>query len=477
MEKLESQVADRLTRYYIVALTLVAVLTVSGLFLIRRTINNLNHDSRVVNVAGRQRMLSQRLTKLAILKTESISTDDSVRIGSLLNLWKSNHEQLLHGRIKMESEFAVLKSDSIKKMYRNLDPVFQTIYKKLLIVDDPSVSEPERKKALQVILATEPAFLNQMEEIVFQFDKESYRRIRILEQIEWILDILTLLVLLAEGILIFRPVVNTTRRVVRLLAESEEEVKIANDKLKIINSQLLRAQDDLIRSEEEKYQLQLAENRVRTAALIEGQEEERKRFALELHDGIGQMLTGLKLHAEKLKQVQFADEKQRLRFNKLVSLIQDTIQTTRQVSFNLMPSVLSDFGLSSALNLLCEQTTELSGVKVAFEGSRERIMLSKPMEIGLYRIAQEALNNAIKHAESDNIKIKLEQTQNRIFLEIEDDGKGFLISNLKNKKESFLTQNGIENIRTRTQLLNGEVKIVTNVNAGTKLIVLIPYKS
>ena len=477
MEKLESQVADRLTRYYIVALTLVAVLTVSGLFLIRRTINNLNHDSRVVNVAGRQRMLSQRLTKLAILKTESISTDDSVRIGSLLNLWKSNHEQLLHGRIKMESEFAVLKSDSIKKMYRNLDPVFQTIYKKLLIVDDPSVSEPERKKALQVILATEPAFLNQMEEIVFQFDKESYRRIRILEQIEWILDILTLLVLLAEGILIFRPVVNTTRRVVRLLAESEEEVKIANDKLKIINSQLLRAQDDLIRSEEEKYQLQLAENRVRTAALIEGQEEERKRFALELHDGIGQMLTGLKLHAEKLKQVQFADEKQRLRFDKLVSLIQDTIQTTRQVSFNLMPSVLSDFGLSSALNLLCEQTTELSGVKVAFEGSRELIMLSKPMEIGLYRIAQEALNNAIKHAESDNIKIKLEHTQNRIFLEIEDDGKGFLISNLKNKKESFLTQNGIENIRTRTQLLNGEVKIVTNVNAGTKLIVLIPYKS
>lgn len=477
MEKLESQVADRLTRYYIVALTLVAVLTVSGLFLIRRTISNLNHDSRVVNVAGRQRMLSQRLTKLAILKTESISTDDSVRIGSLLNLWKSNHEQLLHGRIKMESEFAVLKSDSIKKMYRNLDPVFQTIYKKLLIVDDQSVSEPERKKALQVILATEPAFLNQMEEIVFQFDKESYRRIRILEQIEWILDILTLLVLLAEGILIFRPVVNTTRRVVRLLAESEEEVKIANDKLKIINSQLLRAQDDLIRSEEEKYQLQLAENRVRTAALIEGQEEERKRFALELHDGIGQMLTGLKLHAEKLKQVQFADEKQRLRFDKLVSLIQDTIQTTRQVSFNLMPSVLSDFGLSSALNLLCEQTTELSGVKVAFEGSRERIMLSKPMEIGLYRIAQEALNNAIKHAESDNIKIKLEQTQNRIFLEIEDDGKGFLISNLKNKKESFLTQNGIENIQTRTQLLNGEVKIVTNVNAGTKLIVLIPYKS
>ncbi len=471
MEKLESQVADRLTRYYIVALTLVAVLTVSGLFLIRRTINNLNHDSRVVNVAGRQRMLSQRLTKLAILQTEKIPTTDPGKIDSLLQVWKVSHEQLLRGRIKMESEFVVLKSDSIKNMYEDLEPVFQTMYKNFLIVDSQAVSEEEKKMALQTILSTEPIFLSQMEAIVFQFDKESYGRIRILEQIEWILDILTLLVLLAEGILIFRPVVNTTRRVVRLLAASEDAVRVANKKLKVVNSQLIRAQYDLVRSEEEKYQLQLAEDRVRAAAIIEGQEEERKRFALELHDGIGQMLTGLKLQAEKLKQMQFDDEKQRLRFDKLVTLIQDTIQTTRQVSYNLMPSVLSDFGLSAALNLLCAQTSEISGIKIEYEGVKGRIVLARPVEIGLYRIAQEALNNAVKHAESDNIKIKLEQTENQIVLEIEDDGKGFLISNLKNKNESFLTQNGIENIRTRTQLLNGKMEIISKVDSGTKLVI------
>lgn len=474
MEKLESQVADRLTRYYIVALTLIAVLTVSGLFLVRRTINNLNHDSRVVNVAGRQRMLSQRLTKLAILQTEKIPTSDSVKIDSLLVMWKVSHEQLLRGKMKMESEFTVLKSDSLINMYRNLEPVFQTIYKNLLIVNSKSVSDNEKKKALQTILATEPIFLKQMEVIVFQFDKESYRRIRILEQIEWILDILTLLVLLAEGVLIFRPVVNTTRRAVRLLAASEDAIRIANKKLKIANIQLIRAQDDLVKSEEEKYQLQLAENRIRASALIEGQEEERKRFALELHDGIGQMLTGLKLQAEKLKQMQFDDEKQRIRFDKLVALIQDTIQTTRQVSFNLMPSVLSDFGLSAALNLLCQQTQETSGIPVNYSGTSHRLELGKTMEIGLYRIAQEALNNAVKHSESDNIKIKLEQNTNRIFLEIEDDGKGFLISNLKNKNGSFLTQNGIENIRTRTQLLNGEMKIISKVDTGTRLVINIP---
>ena len=215
----------------------------------------------------------------------------------------------------------------------------------------------------------------------------------------------------------------------------------------------------------------MAEDRIRTASLIEGQELERKRFARELHDGIGQMLTGLKLHAEKLRQVQFADEKQRLRFDQLVKLIQDTIQTTRQISYNLMPSVLEDFGLNAALNLLCEQTSESSGLNVQFEGNQERMILSQPMEIGLYRIAQEAVNNAIKHANSDNIKIKLKQNKNHVILEIEDDGKGFLIGNLKNKQGPFLTQNGIENIRTRTALLNGELNIESELDGGTRLLI------
>ncbi len=81
------------------------------------------------------------------------------------------------------------------------------------------------------------------------------------------LTFITLLVLLAEGILIFRPVVNTTRRVVRLLAASEDAVREANKKLKIANIQLIRAQDDLIRSEEEKYQLQLAEDRIQDSGI------------------------------------------------------------------------------------------------------------------------------------------------------------------------------------------------------------------
>ena len=97
-------------------------------------------------------------------------------------------------------------------------------------------------------------------------------------------------------------------------------------------------------------------------------------------------------------------------------------------------------------------------------------MMARPMEIGLYRIAQEALNNAVKHSNADLIKIKLEQNKNRIVLEIADDGKGFLISNLKSEGQ-FLTRNGMENIRTRTRLLNGEIEIISKVDSGTRLVV------
>lgn len=471
MERLDKRVAGSLTRFYVVALCVVALLTVSGLFLIRRTIRNLNHDSRVVNVAGRQRMLSQRLTKLALLKINGIAHKDSASLGSLLTLWKDSHEDLVSRRLPVEQGFATWKSQPLDTMFSELAPVFDHIYDNLRIVDSDSSTEAARQQAMAEVLAYEAQFLARMNRIVFQFDKESFERLENLERIEWILDLMTILVLVAEGLLIFRPVVNTTRRVVRMLTESEDALQLSNRKLKDANIQLLETQKELLRLEEEKYELQLAEDRVRAGALIEGQEEERKRFALELHDGIGQMLTGLKLHAEKLKAVQFHDEKHQKRFDQLVALIQDIIQTTRQISFNLMPSVLSDFGLASALRLLCQQTADLSGIKVVFEGDTgERIPMARPMEIGLYRIAQEALNNAVKHANADQIKIKLEQKKNHIILEIADDGKGFLISNLKSEGR-FLTRNGMENIRTRTQLLHGEIEIISKVDSGTRVVV------
>ena len=473
MEKIDKRVAGSLTRFYVVALVVVALLTLGGLFLIRKTISSLNYDGRVVNVAGRQRMLSQRLTKLALVKIGQIPHADSVRYDSLLNAWKNNHNQLSEKKLLVGKETVVWKSAPLDSMFARLNPVFETMYQAFDKIDNPDLAIEDKREELATVLEMEPVFLSKMNEIVFQYDKESYERLKNLERIEWIMDIMTIIVLFAEGLLIFRPVVNETRRAIRMLSQSEEALLKANTELEDKNKLLIEAQNHIATIQEEKYQLQLAEDRIRTGALIEGQEEERKRFARELHDGIGQMLTGLKLHAEKLRQVQFADEKQRNRFDQLVKLIQETIQATRQISYNLMPSVLADFGLNAALRLLCEQTADLSGLKIRYEGSEGKVILNSQTEIGLYRIAQEALNNTVKHAEADNVVIKLEENGNCVNLDIEDDGKGFLIRNLKNQSGSVLIQNGIENMRTRAKLLSGDLALTSDPERGTKLVVTI----
>ncbi|MBN8824038.1 MULTISPECIES: histidine kinase [unclassified Spirosoma] len=485
MYQLDQQVARRLTRFYVIALTVIAMLSLGGLWFIKRTLSNHYDDGRVVNVAGRQRMLSQRLTKLAILRAEGIAATDTVSFDSLLYDWHQTHDQLRQGKLQMEKEYAVRKSATLDSMFNHIEPYFQAMYQGFSRI---SLAEPiGRKEALPIILQNELSFLQQMDAIVFQFDTESFQRVRTLERIEWLLTIATVLTLLIEGLFIFQPVVNHTKAVISRLAKSEQSLQRTNQRLEIANHELeatnqnlaytnqklLDTQQELVRTTEEKYQLIRAEDRVRSAALLEGQEEERRRFARELHDGIGQMLTGIKLHAEKLKSISLADEKQRQRFAELCDLIADIIQTTRQVSYNLMPSTLSDFGLGPTLQLLAEQTSRSSGIDITFNGPRDAARLNPTMEIGLYRIAQEALHNAVKYANAQSIRINLQQDRHKLALSVQDDGKGFMLKAARSSEKSSLIVNGLENMRTRAQLLNGTLTIQSKPKKGTIVEVII----
>jgi signal transduction histidine kinase len=483
MTQLDQQVASRLTRFYMLALAVIAVLSLSGLLFIKYTISTHYDDSRIVNVAGRQRMLSQRLTKLSMLRIEGLTTADTVSFDSLLNSWSQSHIQLRNGMLHMEKDYTVRKSSQLDSMFTRVAPVFESMYTSFARINSPKTTLQEKKAALQVVLRDEFPFIQQMNDIVFRFDTESFDQVKRLERIEWLLTLATLITLLIEGLFIFRPVVNHTRHVIRQLERSEKALQLANNHLEIANRELestnhslafsnrklVETQQELVRTTEEKYQLQLAEDTVRSAALLEGQEEERRRFARELHDGIGQMLTGLKLHAEKLKAMSFTDEKQRARFAELCDLIADIIQTTRQVSYNLMPSTLSDFGLGPTLQLLVDQTARSSGMNVVFDGTRDARRLSPAIEIGLYRIAQEALHNAMKYAEAQTISITLQQRAHKLLLTIEDDGKGFVLKAVPTDEKTLPTNNGLENIRTRTRLLNGNFSITTKPKKGTKI--------
>jgi signal transduction histidine kinase len=487
MKQLDQQVARRLTRLYVIALTVIAVLSFSGLLFIRNTISNHYDDSRIVNVAGRQRMLSQRLTKLALLRVTGLSAADTVSFDSLLRTWRQTHIQLRSGVLRMEKNYTVRKSSRLDSMFSRLDPDFRALDQSFAQLNTPQATPGQSQKALQIILQNELPFVQKMNDIVFQVDTESFERVKSLERIEWLLTIATLLTILIEALFIFRPVVTYTKNVVRRLARSENALQKANQHLEIANHELeatnqnlaasnqklVDTQRELLRTTEEKYQLQLAEDNVRSASLLEGQEEERRRFARELHDGIGQMLTGLKLQAEKMKTIPFSEDKHRIRFEELCGLVYDIIQTTRQISHNLMPSVLGDFGLGATLQYLAEQTTRSAGIQVLFMGNRDTKRLPPATEISLYRIAQEALNNAIKYAGAQTIRIDLQQTGKKLELVIDDDGQGFTLKKTTKNEYPFPMSNGIENMRTRARLLNGKLTITSKSQKGTKISVSI----
>lgn len=469
------------------ALTVIAILSISCLLFIKQTISNHDDDSRVVNVAGRQRMLSQRLTKLALLRVSRVPAADTVAFDSLLHTWQQTHIQLRAGILRMEKSYTVRKSNQLDSMFSQIEPFFRSINQSFIQINHPQTSLADKRAALQVLLRDELPFVQQMNDIVFQFDTESFERVRTLEQVEWGLTLATLLTLLLEGLFVFRPVVNHTKKVIYQLAESESALQEANMKLAITNQelentnqhllvanrQLVETQSELLRTTEEKYRLQRTEDKIRSGALLEGQEEERRRFARELHDGIGQMLTGLKLHTEKMKTGPFADEKQRNRYGELCDLIYDIIQTTRQISYNLMPATLSDFGLAATLQVLAEQSARASGLTIVFEGSTDISRFSPSTEIGLYRIAQEALNNAIKHANALTILIRLQVDNQHLVLSIEDNGIGFSVRNSTRKSKIQPAVGGLDNMRTRVGLLNGEFTITSKPRKGTIVTVRI----
>ncbi|MBA4849058.1 ATP-binding protein [Emticicia sp. BO119] len=474
MPTLEQQVTQRLTRLYILALTAVAVLSISGQVLIQESLEDSLNDAHVVNIAGRQRMLSQRLSKVAILLTNTDRFSEEARFyqkdfGETLALWSKCHEGLLNGKLEVEREVAVKNSSKIKLMLNELNPIFLRIKSNLNLILTNKATD--KKQVLNVILANERLFLNQMDRIVFQYDLESHERVNRVRSIELFLFLLTIAILLLEGLLIFKPLAIYIKEVISRLINSEEALQERNQELSISNQKLIEIQKDLVKITEEKYELVRKEDNVRSSALMEGQEEERRRLSRELHDGIGQMLTGLKLHSEKLKSLPFADDKQRKTFETHSKLIEETIEATRMVSFNLMPPILTDFGLGAAIRLLTEYTTQTSDIQVSFESNYGQTRLNSNLEVNLYRIAQEALNNIIKHSKATEATVVLKKNKSEIELTISDNGVGFEGKGMK--KETSIN-NGLPNMQTRVRLLGGHIHIQAKSTKGTRITVKIP---
>lgn len=470
------QVARRLTRYYILALAAVALLTLAGQVVIQSSLSDVLDDARVINIAGRQRMLSQQLTKRAILLTHPGPyppgpATHARNFNDLLTLWKTCHEGLEGGQLTQDGGVVRVRlSPATTALFRQLDPHYSAMHAGFREIARRPGQQPGSggDTALRTVLAHESEFLRLMDAIVFQYDRETKQRVDRVRTIEFTLASVLFVVLVLEGLLVFRPVVAHTGRVIERLVASEANLKMANDRLHFANQSLLQTQEALLRTAEEKYQLEQAEARTRSGSLLEGQEEERRRLARELHDGIGQMLTGLKLHTEQLGSAAFT-EKQRRTYDELRRLLHETIESTRTVAYNLMPSVLSDFGVAAALRRLAEQTARSSGLAVEFSGP-EHLRFADAVETGLYRIAQEALHNAVKHAGANRITLDLTQKPDVLQLTITDDGRGFDPRRQRGKSPG----SGLRNMRTRAELLGGTFRISSEPGRGTRVLVKLP---
>ena len=472
---LYNQIFNRLTRLYVMALTAVAVLSMIGQILIQLFLNSLLDDSHVVNIAGRQRMLSQRLAKTCILLcrpdvfqagTEYYSND----LKDVILLWEKSHEALKNKNLFTEGqEYTVRNSEKTDSIFRNIDPIFKVILNNAKsISQNIKKTQNNQREKLQVslnqILINENSYLKMMNQIVSQYDLESRKRVKTTKNIELFLFILLFSILILEGLFIFRPIAANIRLVIKQITDSESNLRQTNNKL-------LETQQALVKATEEKYKLQLAEEKVRAASLMEGQENERKRIALDLHDGIGQMLTGLRLHSEKVKSFNFSSEKQAKSFEELQNLIQETIETTRAVSFNLAPSVLSDFGVIAAIRILSEKVAKMSEITIDFQEIKLP-RLPESTETCLYRITQEAIHNAVKYSKASLITIQLFDSEELVELIISDNGSGFDLPAVRKTMEG----SGLKNMQARAELLNGSFKIQSKTGKGTRIKVAIPIE-
>lgn len=216
--------ARRLTTLYVIALSAVAALSIAGQFLVQYSLEQQLGDSTVVNIAGRQRMLSQRIAKAALLiQTSGAAAQRSAAMAELhevLPLWRRSHAGLQHGdaQLGLPGE----SSAAVTVMFRAIQPAFEKMVAaadELLATRAGEALTDERPSIAPVasILRSEAEFLTGMDRIVFQYDREAQARVARLKLVERVLLALTLAVLLAEGALVFRPAVRRLRIIARRL--------------------------------------------------------------------------------------------------------------------------------------------------------------------------------------------------------------------------------------------------------------------
>jgi len=569
---------------YLIAFGVIALIAISSQLLIQNYLGDQVEDSFLINVAGKQRMLSQRITKNVLQYIDNTDEDTKSLIQEDLDHWVRAHELLKNGEL-IDADY---NTKEILVHYIELDEYFYVVYNSVNEYIDTKDS-----KAFAAILENEPKYLSRMDALVDMYDVHFQAKIRNLKRIELGLAFFLIAMLIIEMVFVFLPLIKKLQKVFDFLLKAEKEsselvknlnkanvrisqrnkeisdinlaldravmvVRInpkgeiiyANDSyckltkytfdelnkkalfynndgsgesiiykhirnpheckklwkgevrdtasngevfwldvtlFPIINEQNILYEyfvicNDITKRKEAEFELKVLneaklreqeeDQKLNSRAIIYGQEAERKRMAAEVHDGLGQMLTALKFTNSALIP---ADDSQKEIQARMEQLLKDIIKETRRISSDLLPTVLTDFGFIAGIKELITVCSKNSNIN--FELKNKILMFERPAiekEIAIYRVVQEAFNNAMKYSEADDVLVVINEDSEFLTVRILDDGKG--ISNLEELLHNTSTNkgHGLRNMKERTKLVTGNFYINSKVGKGTEIFIEIP---
>ena len=588
----------RVRKWYLLAIAAIALTVIFAQILIQQHLDSQLNDSRVINVAGRQRAFSQKLVKEALL-LEMAETHGSGKeaivenLNQTLRIWKTAHIGLQKGNDSIG--LPVEQNPTILALFADLNPHHQVMVEaaeSILANGADSISIPHGDE-LKVLLDNERLFLTKMDAIVNAYDSQSKEKLQKLKFKEYLLLAFSLLILFLEVVFVFRPLSIQIRETIskliqnqlksdatateikKLFAEKEkslqqlQELNFVIDNAALFAStrkdgsvvfiskkfltlleqepaqmnihiseiltqnpgqqqylrEILMSKRKNIRSEEIKietktgkrlwldmsiipmhqssleqsvlilcsditerkknqlkieeltkqnYEERMQQKQLQASQIVDGQEEERKRIAKDIHDGIGQMLTALKFNIESINTDQKEKTKEKIAY--LKKLTADLIKGVRTATFNLTPPELEDHGIFPALQKMTVELNKLTGKNILFENKAdENVRFDSLAETNIYRVTQEAVNNAIKYAEANYILVSINYVEGLLSVVIDDDGKGFddsvLDSIPKNNSEGGM---GVFFMKERINYINGRLFINSIPGEGTR--VTINYK-
>lgn len=226
---------------------------------------------------------------------------------------------------------------------------------------------------------------------------------------------------------------------------------------------------DKIKEVEFENQVQLQKDRA--SLIVEAQEEERKRIAKDIHDGIGQILTALKFSVESINVSNPVSAEKKI--NDLKIVFGQLIKDVRAVTFSLTPPELIHHGIVPALKKMTDEITKLSGKNVLFENKTNfEKRFDSLTETNLYRVTQEAINNALKYSKADYILVTASHTKDILSIVIDDNGVGFDVNVPKNSEKGLGM--GLFFMKERVHYVNGRLFINSVIGEGTRITINIP---